>query len=120
MNVILDMSGGDYTAKNLRLLATDGRLILINAMKGREGVIDLLAVMQRRLVITGSTLRSRESSFKGAIACALDEKVWLVLDAGIIRPVIHSTFSLVDASDVHRLLERGAQLGQIALVNPFY
>ena len=115
MEVILDMIGGDYTPKNLRLLADEGRLVQINAMRGKIAEIDLIALMQRRLVITGSTLRARSAEFKGGIARALEQTVWPLLETRRIRPVVHSVFPLEDAARAHELMERSEHLGKIVL-----
>lgn len=115
MEVILDMIGGDYTPKNLRLLADEGRLVQINAMRGKTAEVDLIAIMQRRLVLTGATLRARSVEFKGAIARALEETIWPLLESGRIRPVVHSTFPLCEAAKAHELMESSQHLGKIVL-----
>lgn len=115
VNVILDMIGGDYTPGNIDLLADDGRLVMINTMKGKDANIDLSAVMRKRLVITGSTLRSRDVSFKSAIARALLEHIWPLIDAGKIKPIIHQTFPAEDAAEAHRLMESSSHIGKIVL-----
>lgn len=115
IEVILDMIGGAYTPKNLRLLADDGRLVQINAMRGKTAEIDLIELMRRRLVITGSTLRARSAGFKSAIARKLEENIWPLLVSGAIRPVVHSVFPMEDAAGAHRLMENGGHLGKIVL-----
>lgn len=115
VNVILDMIGGDYTPGNVELLAEDGRLVMINTMKGKDASVDLSAVMRKRLVITGSTLRSRDVSFKSAIAQALLKHIWPLIDAGKIKPVIHQTFPAQDAAGAHRLMESSSHIGKIVL-----
>lgn len=115
-DVILDMVGGDYIPKNTRLLKDEGRLIFINAMKGGKAEWNALDIMRRRLTITGSTLRSREADFKAALAGAVYENVWPLLETGKFKPVIYKTFSLKDAADAHTLLESSTHIGKIVLV----
>ncbi|RPD44664.1 NAD(P)H-quinone oxidoreductase [Hymenobacter sediminis] len=115
VDVILDMIGGDYTAKNLRLLRDDGRLVFINAMQGSQASFNALEVMARRLTITGSTLRPRSAEFKAALAAEVERHVWPLLAAGSVRPVIHATLPLAQAADAHRLLESSAHIGKIVL-----
>jgi len=115
VDVILDMVGGDYVPRELKILADDGRLVFISGLRGLEAQINILEVMQRRLTITGSTLRSRPVAFKGAIAKALREKVWPLVEAGKIRPVVFKTFPLAAAADAHRELESGEHVGKIIL-----
>ncbi len=116
VDIILDMIGGDYTPKNIACLKDEGRLVIINAMKGRTGEADLMRVMVKRLVITGSTLRARDPEFKGKIAHKLREHIWPFLENRSIRPVIFATFSLQDASYAHRLMESGEHMGKIVLL----
>ncbi|GAB2788002.1 putative PIG3 family NAD(P)H quinone oxidoreductase [Hymenobacter luteus] len=118
VDVILDMIGGDYTPKNLRLLREDGRLVFINAMQGSTASFNALEVMARRLTITGSTLRPRSAEFKAALAAEVERHVWPLLAAGSVRPVIHATLPLTQAADAHRLLESSAHIGKIVLTVP--
>lgn len=115
IDVILDMIGGDYIPKNLRLLNDDGRLVFINAMKGATGEFSALDVMRRRLYITGSTLRPRSAAFKAALASEVEKHVWLLLAAGKFRPVIYRTFPLAEAAAAHKLMESSAHIGKIVL-----
>jgi len=116
VDVILDMVGAPYIARNLRCLAMDGRLVQIAFLEGSKvEAFDFLHVMTRRLTITGSTMRPRSTAQKGAIAAALREKVWPVLDAGRRGPVIHAVFPLAEASEAHRLMETSAHIGKIML-----
>ncbi len=115
VDVILDMVGGDYIAQNLKCAATDGRIIQIAFLQGSKVEINLMPVMLKRLTFTGSTLRTRTAEFKGAVARALETKVWPLIEAGTIRPVIFETFDLQDASDAHRLMESSAHIGKIVL-----
>lgn len=115
VDVILDMVGGNYTADNLDVLAEEGRLVLINFMKGDEVTIKLSAVMRKRLTITGSTLRARDVAFKTAIARKLEETVWPWLVSGKVKPVVYKTFAMNDASKAHHVLESSKHIGKIVL-----
>lgn len=115
VNVILDMIGGDYTTGNISSLAEEGRLVLINAMKGKDVQIDLAQVMRKRLIITGSMLRSREIEFKNAIARSLEQHIWPLLASGKIKPVIHDVFPAKDAAKAHALMESSEHVGKIVL-----
>lgn len=115
VDVILDMVGGDYVPREIAALAEEGRLVLIATMGGTRSEVDLRAVMGRRLTITGSTLRARPVAFKGAIARALRERVWPLLEAGTVRPVVHATFPLDHAAEAHRVIEAGQHIGKIVL-----
>jgi putative PIG3 family NAD(P)H quinone oxidoreductase len=113
--VVLDMVGGDYVARNLACLAEEGRHVSIAAQRGPSVEIPLWDVMRKRLILTGSTLRARSVEFKAALADALRREVWPHLEAGRIRPVIHSTFPLTDAAGAHRLMDSGDHVGKIVL-----
>lgn len=116
VNVIIDIVGAPYFERNIGLLAMDGRLVLVSVMQGaRVDNFDLGRVMQRRLVITGSTMRPRTTAEKGALAAALRERVWPVLNAGRCGPPIHATFPLAEAAAAHRLMESSAHIGKIVL-----
>ena len=116
VDVVLDMVGGPYIARNLRSLAMDGRLVLIAFLGGpKVEEMDLLPIMVRRLTVTGSTMRPRTAAQKGAIAAALREKVWPVLSAGRCGPLVHEVFPLERAGDAHRLMESSAHIGKIML-----
>ena len=115
VDVILDIVGGDYTARNLASLAMDGRLVQIAYLRGPAVQIDLSLVMRRRLTITGSTLRPRAVAEKSAIARAVEETIWPHVAAGGVRPVIDATFPLAQAADAHRRLEAGEHVGKIVL-----
>ncbi len=114
-DVILDMVGGDYVARDIRAAAPDGRIVQIAFLRGAKVSLDLTALMLKRLTLTGSTLRAREPAFKAAIAAALGAKVWPLIEAGRIRPVIDSTFPLRDAARAHARMESSAHIGKIVL-----
>jgi NADPH2:quinone reductase len=116
VDVVLDMVGGAYFARNLRTLAMDGRLVLIAFLGGSKvEALDLTPIMTRRLTVTGSTMRPRTTTQKAAIAAELREKVWPLLDRGECAPVIHATFPLAEASEAHRLMETSTHIGKIVL-----
>ncbi len=115
VNVILDMVGGDYYARNIKALAPDGRLCNIAFLQGSEVTINLMPMMLKRLTLTGSTLRAMPVPFKAAIAKNLLEKVWPMIEAGEVKPVMHSVFNLDEASEAHRLMETNAHIGKIVL-----
>jgi NADPH2:quinone reductase len=116
VDVILDMVGGDYIAKNIRLLKDDGRLVFINSSMGRNGSFDVRDIMQRRLTITGSTLRNRDPEFKAALASEVERNVWPVVESGKFKPVIYREFPLEEASGAHLLMESSEHIGKIILV----
>ena len=115
VDVVLDMVGGSYTPRNLECLAMDGRLVQIAAMGGAVAEVPLFRMMAKRLTLTGSLLRPRPTQEKGAIAAAIEHSVWPLLEAGRVRPVIDSTFSLIDAASAHRRLESGEVIGKVVL-----
>ncbi len=115
VDVILDMVAGSYVEREVRCLAEDGRLVIIAVQGGLQSQFDAGLVLRRRLVITGSTLRPRPVAFKAAIAQALRDKVWPLLAAGRIRPVLHSQFAAADAAQAHALMESNAHIGKIVL-----
>ncbi|HOT81687.1 MAG TPA: NAD(P)H-quinone oxidoreductase [Candidatus Defluviicoccus seviourii] len=115
VNVILDMVGGDYIQRNISALAPDGRLVQIAFLKGSKAELDLMPVMLKRLTVTGSTLRARPVAEKASIAAALRAKVWPLLEAGQLKPVIHTTLPLAQAAEAHRLMESNRHIGKIIL-----
>ena len=115
VDVILDMIGGDYFPRNLRCMATDGRLVQIAIQNGAKADINLLPIMLKRLTITGSTLRARDDGFKADIAEKLLKNVWPLLASGSIKPIIHSTFALNEAALAHELMESSRHIGKIIL-----
>ena len=114
-DVILDMVGGPYIAKDINLLRPDGRLVFIAFLGGSKVEIDFLKVMVKRLTITGSTLRPRDIGFKAAIAANLEARVWPLISAGRIRPLVHKTFPLDQAAAAHALMESSTHVGKIVL-----
>jgi NADPH:quinone reductase len=110
------MVGGDYPARNLDVLAADGRLVQIAVLGGVKGTLNLITMMQRRLTLTGSTLRARPVADKAVIAAQLHANVWPLLEAGTVRPVIHATFPLARAADAHRVMDSGEHIGKLVLV----
>jgi putative PIG3 family NAD(P)H quinone oxidoreductase len=117
VDVILDIVGGDYTARNIASLAREGRLVQIGLMGGATATIPLAPILLRRLTITGSTLRIRTPEEKGVIAAALEREVWPLLASGQVAPRVHATFELSQAADAHRLLESGQVVGKVVLRN---
>ncbi len=115
VDVILDMIGGSYLQPNLRALRPRGRLVLIAIQGGAKGEIDLWQVMQKRLVVTGSLLRPKTVAEKAAIAARLEARVWPLLAAGKLRPVVDSTFPIERAADAHVRLEQGSHIGKVVL-----
>jgi NADPH2:quinone reductase len=115
VDVVLDMVGGDYVKREIACLADDGRICLIALLGGARSEVDLGQVLRRRLTITGSTLRPRPVAFKAQIARELRERVWPLIEAGTIRPVIHSSFPLEQAAQAHALMESSAHVGKIML-----
>lgn len=114
-DVILDMVGGDYVERNIKALAVDGRLVQIAFNTGAKVEVNLMPVMLKRLTITGSTLRPRTAEFKAEVARQLRERIWPLIEAGRIRPLIHATFPLAEAKEAHRLMESRAHMGKIVL-----
>jgi NADPH:quinone reductase len=115
VDVILDMVGGDYVPKELRSLADDGRLVMIAFLRGNKTEVDLNEVMRKRLQITGSTLRPRTVQFKGQVAKSLRERIWPLIEAKKIKPVLYKTFPLAQASEAHKLMETSQHIGKIVL-----
>lgn len=116
MDVILDSVGGSYFATNLELLRTNGRLVYINAMEGRKAEIDIMKVMTKRLLITGSTLRTRSLGFKKALAADIREKAFPLLESDGFRNMVRHRFLLEAASDAHQLMESRDFMGKMILV----
>ncbi len=114
-DVILDMVAGSYVPRNLAAAAVEGRIVTIAVLGGARAEVDMSLLMRKRLTLTGSTLRPRSVGQKAEIAAALRERVWPLLDAGRVRPVVHATFPLADAAAAHRLMEGSTHIGKIVL-----
>ncbi|MCX8475031.1 MAG: NAD(P)H-quinone oxidoreductase [Sphingomonas sp.] len=115
VDIVLDMIGGDYVPRNLECLAEEGRHVSIAVQRGMEATIPLWQVMRKRLVLTGSTLRARDATFKSLVADELSRAVWPHVEQGRLKPVIDSTFPLARAADAHRRMESGEHIGKIVL-----
>ena len=115
VDVVLDMVGGDYIARNLRCLALEGRLVMIAFLKGSRAEIDFRHLMMRRLTITGSTLRASPFERKAALAKELEANVWPLYAKGRLQTVTHATFPLAQAAEAHALMESSAHIGKIVL-----
>lgn len=114
-DVILDMIGGDYTEKNYRAAAVEGRIVQIAFLRGHKAAVNLNLLMVKRLAHTGSTLRARDKIFKGAIAEALQRQVAPLWAQGKLLPVIDRVFPLAEAAKAHAYLEAGGHIGKVAL-----
>jgi len=115
VDVVLDIVGGDYAQRNLDCLAEFGRLVQLGLLGGGRATLNLGVVMKKRLTITGSMLRPRGVKEKGAIARDLEAKVWPLLAAGMVAPLVDRTLALTSAAEAHRLLEAGEVIGKIVL-----
>jgi len=115
VNLILDMVGGAYIPRNISALAVEGRLVMIAFLGGPKAELNFARIMVSRLTITGSTLRPQSDLAKARIAAQLYEKVWPLLDAGVIKPVMDSTFPLDQAVRAHQRLENAGHIGKIVL-----
>lgn len=116
VDVVLDMVGGDYVPKNLKLLRDRGRHVSIAFLRGPKAELDINAVMRRRLTLTGSTLRPRSADDKAAIADALRDNAWPWLERGDVAPVIDSTYPLVEAHRAHARMDKSDHIGKMILV----
>jgi len=115
IDVILDMVGGDYFAKHLKLLAKDGRLVHIATMRGSEVSLDLRTVIAKRLMITGSTLRPRSVTEKTHVRDGVEEHFWPLVREGKIRPIVDQAFSMGDVAKAHKRMESSQHIGKIVL-----
>lgn len=115
VDVILDMVGGDYIARNIQLAAMDARIVNIAFLQGSKVALNMAPVMMKRLTLTGSTLRPQSAAAKAAIAQSLKEKVWPLIAAGQVAPVIAKTFALEQVADAHRLMESSQHIGKIVM-----
>jgi putative PIG3 family NAD(P)H quinone oxidoreductase len=115
VDVTLDMVAGSYTARNLDIAALEGRVVVISLLGGSRAEINMGMILTKRLTLTGSTLRARTVAQKAAVADAVHKNIWPLLAAGRVRPVIHATFPLAEASEAHRLMETSNHIGKIVL-----
>jgi putative PIG3 family NAD(P)H quinone oxidoreductase len=115
VDVILDMVGGDYVARNLELAAMDGRIVSISFLKGSRVEIDMMHILRKRLVITGSTLRPQSAEAKAGIAEKLRAQIWPLIESKKIKPLIAARFPLADAAESHKLMESSKHIGKIIL-----
>lgn len=115
VDVILDMVGGDYIARNIDIAAVDGRIVNIAFLQGAKVELNLLPVMLKRLTLTGSTLRPQSAAAKAAIAASLRAEIWPLIEQGKIKPVIAADYALADAAEAHRLMESSEHIGKIVL-----
>ncbi|MFN8063363.1 MAG: NAD(P)H-quinone oxidoreductase [Vicinamibacterales bacterium] len=115
VDVVLDMVGGEYLQRNIDVLAVDGRLVQIAQLGGYRSTINTIPILQKRLTITGSVLRSRSVEEKGRIAAAVREQVWPLIESGAVRVPVHQTFPLTNAAEAHRVLESSTHIGKLIL-----
>ena len=115
VDVILDIVGGDYVARNLELAAKGGRIVNLSFIKGSRIEIDLMPVLLKRLTISGSTLRPRSAEFKASIANKLRSRIWPLIENREIKPLIAARFPLADAPESHKLMESSKHIGKIIL-----
>ncbi|WP_428668002.1 NAD(P)H-quinone oxidoreductase [Runella sp.] len=116
IDAVLDYIGGEYTAKNIRLLRADGRLCFIAALGGAQTQFNSMEVMSKRLTITGSMLAPRDAEFKAALTAEVEKRVWPLLLTGQYKPILYKTFPLNEAAEAHRLMESSEHIGKIVLV----
>ena len=116
-DVILDIVGGPYLARNVAALATGGRLLVVSTQGGSSAELDLQMLMRKRAGILASTLRARPPAEKAVIVAGVQEQVWPLISAGRVRPVTDRVLPMADAADAHRVLEQGTHVGKILLVN---
>lgn len=115
VTAVIDMVGGDYVPRNLQCLADDGRHVSIAVQGGAEATIPLFEIMRRRLTLTGSTLRPRDTAFKTLVADEISHTVWPHVEAGRLRPIIDKVFPLAEAAAAHARMEEGDHVGKIVL-----
>jgi NADPH:quinone reductase-like Zn-dependent oxidoreductase len=115
VDVVLDMVGGDYFRKELEALKTGGRIVFIASLGGNEVALPIFRLMQKRAVVTGSTLRPRDADEKARLAAAVERLVWPWIEQGKVRPPLDATFPLAEAAKAHAHLEAGAHVGKVVL-----
>ena len=116
VDVVLDIVAGEYVQRNLDVLALEGRLVIIGQLGGGKSHISTAPILQKRLTVTGSTLRARSIAEKGLLARAVHEHVWPVLESGEVKVLVHATFPLRAAAEAHRVMESSAHTGKLVLV----
>jgi NADPH:quinone reductase-like Zn-dependent oxidoreductase len=114
-DVILDLIGAKYLSRNVAALATSGRLVIIGMQGGTRGELDIAALMAKRGAVISTSLRARPSGEKATIVAAVREHVWPLVEAGTVRPIVHSRHPLADAAAAHRELEASDHIGKILL-----
>ncbi len=115
LNLILDMVGGPYIQRNLRMLGMDGRLVQIAFLQPSKAEVDWVSLMTKRLTYTGSTLRPRTAADKAAIAASLLQQVWPLLASGQVKPYIYKVFDFTEAAQAHALMESSQHIGKIMM-----
>lgn len=115
IDVILDMTGGENTLKNMEILNPDGRITFINAMNGAKSEVDILQMMSKRLTLTGSMLKPRTDDYKAMLAAEIEQIIWPLITAGKIKPIIFKVFPLAEAADAQILMESSTHIGKIVL-----
>jgi len=115
VDVVLDMVSGSYVPRNLKCLAEDGRHVTIAVLGGAKAELNMAVIMMRRFTLTGSTLRARSDAFKASLTAEIAERVWPLVAAGNLRPVMDTQFPLTRAGDAHRRMEKGEHIGKIVL-----
>jgi NADPH2:quinone reductase len=115
VDVVLDMIGGDYVPRNLAALAPFGRHVSIATQRGRTAEIDIRLVMQKRLIITGSTLRARPAPEKARLVAEVDRKIWPWVVSGRLKPLIYRSYTIKNVAEAHKMMESGAHIGKILL-----
>ncbi|HET7325966.1 MAG TPA: NAD(P)H-quinone oxidoreductase [Nocardioidaceae bacterium] len=115
VNVILDNMGAKYLERNIKALATSGRLVTIGLQGGRKGELDMGALLTKRAAVTATSLRGRPDGEKAAIVASTRERVWPLIEDGLVRPIVHATLSLDEVQEAHRVLESSEHIGKVLL-----
>ncbi|MCD0490110.1 NAD(P)H-quinone oxidoreductase [Pedobacter sp. MC2016-14] len=115
IDVILDMIGGAYFNKNIEIMNPEARMVYINSMAGNTVELNIMKMMQKRITITGSTLRGRDTEFKSALAQDILKNIWPLINSGSFKPIIYAVFPISAAAAAHQLMEEGSHIGKIVL-----
>ena len=115
VDIVLDMVGGSYTAKNINLMSLDGRIVNIAFLGGKKAEVNIQKIMAKRITLTGSTLRNRPITEKAALRSDIEENIWPLINKGIIKPIIDQNYLLKDAWKSHVRMESGKHIGKILL-----